>query len=213
VRKPAWSIECLLHSRLYHLRYRRLLAVNAWCSTVFVHPPKTAGTSIARALDMRGPGHFPLARHLRTRRVPVRRCILSTRDPVTRLQSTFRYARKSNHGTPLSPVRFLRRFERLEEFVLSDMFPTAVRYHYFFAPQSRFAAGIEGLDCEVGIVRQERFDADMAQLGFAGTPVVNPSPDMAISNAVALSDEGTARVRELYGDDYRLLAELEARIR
>jgi len=211
--KSTWRLKCVLHSRIYNIRYQKLLSVNAGQSTIFVHPPKTAGTSIASALGMQNPGHFTLERHLRTRRVPVERCIISTRDPIARLQSTFRYARKSNHGTLLSPVRFLRRFGRLEDFVLSDMFPIAVRYHYFFGSQSGFTSGIEGLNCEVSIVRQEYFVTDMARLGFEDTTFKNVSPDMATSDAVALSNKASERVRVLYADDYRLIAELSASIR
>lgn len=194
-----------LASRFYNLRYRikysRYLNINKQNSVIFVHPPKTAGTSIACALDMQGPGHFTLNEHLESKSVEVRGCVVSVRQPMERLKSLFKYSRKASQKSALSPLRGLRKFETLNEFVLSDTFPILVRYHYFFKPQYHYSRGVFDLEFSVNFVRTEFLQDDLSRIDVTTAGMVNTSPSMN-EQVLDISDEALSVVEKNYFVDY-----------
>ena len=194
------NIAAKLYSIRYKLRYAKYLKSNSHNPVVFVHPPKTAGTSIADALCMEGPGHFTLDEHLASRQVEVERCVVSVRHPLERLKSLFKYSRKASQNSPMSSTKGLREFDTLNEFILSKTFRYFIRNHYFFKPQYYYAQGVFSLDLPVNFVRTEYLEHDLALLGVESAPLANMSPRME-ADRLDFSEEALALAEESYKVD------------
>lgn len=184
---------------------------------VFVHVPKTGGTSVARALyGTDGGGH----RTVRDYRAELGDAFVDrafvfavVRDPVERLASAFRYL-QAGGGNRLDAAfrdRVLGPYDTLDAFVRGWLSAETVREQVHFRPQAEFVAGPGGaVDVDV-VARHERLAEDYAAVrrrtgrggplphlnrtAVAGAP---PRP------APALSAEARARVRDLYRADFDL---------
>ncbi len=91
---------------------------------IFLHVPKTAGTSLAAALDLR-PGHIPVSRYIAKDRLRFENAFsfAFVRNPWDRLRSSFGYLR-SAFGINASPdvlwaEENLAPFGEFEQFVLA----------------------------------------------------------------------------------------------
>lgn len=116
---------------------------------LFVHVPKTGGTSVARALyGGAGVGHRTV-REVRAELGP-RFDGLSTfavvRDPVDRLASAFRYLKAggSNRLDAAFAERVLRDVPTLEAFVVGWLTPRTSRAQVHFRPQADFVLDARG---------------------------------------------------------------------
>ena len=179
---------------------------------VFVHVPKTGGTSVARALyGTDGGGH----RTIRDYRAELGDAFVDgafsfavVRDPVERLASAFRYL-KAGGGNRLDAAfgdRVLVRYDTLDAFVRGWLGPETVREQVHFRPQAEFVTGADGaLDLDL-VARHERlaedYEAVRRRTGRGGPlPHLNVGPPRS---APDLSAEARARVRDLYRVDFDL---------
>ena len=183
---------------------------------VFVHVPKTGGTSVARALyGTDGGGH----RTLRDYRAELGDAFVDrafsfavVRDPVERLASAFRYLRAGG-GNRLDAAfrdRVLGPYATLDAFVRGWLTPETLREQVHFRPQADFVTDADGRLGVDLVVRHERlaegYAAVRRRTGRGGPlPHLNrtasvgpprPTPD--------LSAEARARVGELYRADFDL---------
>lgn len=175
---------------------------------LFVHVPKTGGTSVARALyGSDGVGHRTAAEVQAEVGPRVWRSLFSfavVRDPVDRAASAFRYlmAGGSNALDAAFGERVLREFSTLDAFVVGWLTPRTSRVQVHFRPQADFV-----LDGERPVVdRVVRYDRlaegyarVRAETGVGGPlPHVNASP----GPLPQLSAAACRRLREVYAADY-----------
>ena len=179
---------------------------------VFVHVPKTGGTSVARALyGTAGGGH----RTVRDYRAELGDAFVDrafvfavVRDPVERLASAFRYL-QAGGGNRLDAAfrdRVLGPYPELDAFVRGWLRPETVREQVHFRPQAEFVVGADGALGVDLVVRHERlaegYAAVRRRTGRGGPlPHLNAGPPRP---APALGAEARTRVRELYRDDFDL---------
>lgn len=207
----ATALLCAAHNLKYRRKYRHFLTRSAGCTTVFMHPPKTAGRSLAKALDLPDPGHFSFAEVMASRTAKIDRIVFATREPEDRLLSIFKMSRKPNQAKFHNPLYPLRAYASAEEFILSENFAVFVQRHYFFRPQRYFiepALQHAGVQNKVWI-RFESLAADVKDRLGVEIAHVNKSPDLGEAT-LSLSEKARNRLQAAYATDYELLRELDA---
>jgi len=200
-RNFSMSVAAKVYRLKYNQRYWRQLHWQKDSPTVLIHSPKTGGMSISGALGYKkDTGHFTFKQHLESKVVPVERVIVAVRDPIDRLKSLFKYSRKKSQGSLLAPLRPLRRFNSLQEFVHSSMFYTFVNEHYFFQPQYHFAEGVFNTDLPVFFLRTEHLSSDAKRAGLDNVEQLNKSPKME-DDVVGLDEKTLEIVKRAYEVD------------
>ncbi len=108
--------------------------------SIFIHTPKSAGTSIAKALY----GHDP--RHVKLYNYQIRNAekfnkyykFSFVRDPLTRIASAYFYCRKIVHKLDSRhPLKFIENYESFEKFVLLGL-NSQIKNHYFLGLQTNY---------------------------------------------------------------------------
>jgi hypothetical protein len=176
---------------------------------LFIHVPKTGGTSVARALyGTAGIGHRTI-REVRDElgREPADALFsfAVVRDPVDRLASAFRYLKAggSNALDAAFGARVLGELPTLEALILDWLTPRASRAQVHFRPQADFVCdgGAVAVDRVVRYGRLgEGYARVRAETGVGGPlPHVNAGPP---GPPPRLSAAARARVREVYAADY-----------
>ena len=117
---------------------------------VFVHIPKTAGTSVTNALFGSGtPGHLPLSwfQHIEPEKFAEYFKFAFVRNPWDRLVSGYTYmVGKDSKGRDTAEwIAFLKQFASFEDFVLRWVNEENVERHKTFVPQYRFVYDKHGL--------------------------------------------------------------------
>jgi hypothetical protein len=186
--------------------------------SIFIHIPKTAGTSIAQAAYGRWIGHIPLSRFAAFNADKYREYFKYSfvRNPWDRLLSA--YAHLKGFGEPLAPREaawsdvFLGDKTSFEEFVLAlrdRQFRRQIIADLHFRPQVAWIT-VPGSD-EIGLdylgkfeTLAEDFEKVADRLGVEATlPVMKSSIRAAYQDAY--SAEMRATVEELYQHDIRVL--------
>ena len=207
----AWL--CRRHGKAHAHRRRWGLEAARGSKTVFIHIPKTAGSSLSESLGLPRPQpHFTLADAMVARRVPAETLIYVTRDPLDRLRSTFRYTRalarrrrKMRWGFAEAPFWWVAWYPSLEAFVQSPAFPVFVAHHFFFCPQAHYLAGVTQFRGDVKALRFDTVQEDAERLLGLSLPHLRRSPALPECE-LTLSPSAEARVRRAYADDYRFIA-------
>ena len=195
------SVATKIYRFKYNLKYSRQLQWQRDSPTILIHAPKTGGMSISRALGYKkDPGHFTFKQHVESKKVPVERVVVAVRDPVERLKSMFKYARKDSQGSILAPLKLLRKFDSLQAFVESPLFDTFVEDHYFFRPQYHFAQGVFTTDLPVFFVRTTHLAADSKLAGIDNIEQINKSPEIQ-DQLIELDSKAIALVKSAYEVD------------
>lgn len=175
---------------------------------LFIHIPKTAGTSIHRSLGLPDRGHHLFSKLSPGRAAAAEKVVFALRDPFDRLVSTYRYLDALGRERPLRGrltwnIAIGRTFE---EFLASDDLAAAVRDHYFYKSQFAYLDGIERVRDKLVLLRSERLAEDMEQAFGISPGHLNRSPS---GNDTSFdSSTNRERVRELYRDDYERLPTL-----
>ena len=178
---------------------------------LFVHVPKTGGTSVARALyGTEGVGHRTVREvraELGRQRADALFSFAVVRDPVDRAASAYRYLRAggSNALDAAFGARVLDEFSTFEAFVLGWLTPRTSRVQVHFRPQADFVCdgGRVAVDRVVPYARlAEGYARVRAETGVGGPlPHANAGPGPAAA-APPLSAAARARLREVYAADY-----------
>ena len=193
---------------------------------IFIHIPKTGGTSIGRSLfgDFEG-NHMPVATYqMIYDRATFDRLFkfAVTRNPYDRLRSAYQFFRRGADRIPHSGMTDIslrkdsktevNRYADFEDFVLNWLTPSTARNHEHFRPQHRFVCDPSGtlqLDY-VGRFESlgESFTAIADQLGVETQLIHDRKTKRTSSDPTKYTDVYTpamrAVVEEIYGRDLRL---------
>ena len=203
---------CLLNTLEKHLHNYRLpggwIAGFGNTQSLYVHLPKTAGTSIALCCYGEDPWHFPLSHYnyLSTRYFKQLFKFTFVRNPYFRLLSAYKYSFKQAQEHPKTSVRFVTKFESFELFVKEWLNQKNVYSHYFFLPQYKYICD-QNKNIKVDYVGKfEDIGNDFSYVQKTlniteALPEVNKSPKR---NVVEYSDEIAELVYQVYKDDFDL---------
>lgn len=187
------------------------------CECVFVHIPKSAGTSILKGLsngDQIYRDHCNWFDFYRANKVKFSNYFKFTvvRDPFDRIVSTYEYLKKG--GNQAEDLFFMDLFAlnnlTFEEFVLEYLDEVKIHEHVLFKPQYLFIFDYK-YDLKVDFIAKfENIDADYAlicnKLGIKKSKLVkeNSSPRQLDVNCYKRKNVAN-RVASLYRKDYELL--------
>ncbi len=117
-------------------------------SAIYIHIPKTGGTSVSNALFEKDPGHYFLKRYEQVDKVKFESYFKFSivRHPVDRLVSTYNYliARKAIYKDPYHPYSFLAKYDFLEDFIINGLSQELIESNYFFASQTEYLQNSQG---------------------------------------------------------------------
>ena len=108
--------------------------------SLYIHIPKTAGTSISLCCYGEDPWHYPIThyKYLTSRYLNSLFKFTFVRNPYFRLLSAYQYSFKQAEKHPKTSVRFVTEYHSFEHFVKSWVKAENVNEHYFFWPQCRY---------------------------------------------------------------------------
>jgi hypothetical protein len=180
---------------------------------VFVHIPKTAGTSLRIALGApeRGRNHLPwwVYHQANPDRFASYFSFAFVRDPVERVVSGYRYlSRGGNQVEDLAVSETLRECGDFDEFVGEHLQHGWLKNHPLFWPQAWFVADHFGNIRVDFLGRLENIEADYEivrdKLGLAKTlPLENTTRG---STELNISQQTRSLIRRIYSNDYELFA-------
>jgi hypothetical protein len=201
-------VRTLLNDRLHGFPYRPHLRKNR---CIFIHIPKTGGTSILRALGKEGESgrdHLPWYVYQKADRHRFRSYFKFSfvRNPWTRAHSAYRYLAKGGNGTcdlPLSGS-INARFTDFEDFVVNGLGQGLYRNHYLFLPQSDFVIGPDGEPVVDFVGRFERIGEDFQEVqGRLGLKTMLPQLNAIGGARDVLDAYRSQRSIEVIADLYR----------
>lgn len=112
--------------------------------SIFIHIPKAAGTSIAKALYNRDPRHVNLLKYKKKNISKYEEYFkfVFVRNPYDRISSAYYYLKKQqeehNYSDSSSPFYFLKYCNSFDEFVLVYLRDKGYINNYFFKPQVEY---------------------------------------------------------------------------
>lgn len=184
---------------------------------LFIHIPKTAGTSLLSALGkqgMYGRRHLPWSVYQMADPVYFAKAFkfAFVRNPYDRLNSAYRYY--LNGGNRVSDgdmADLIRKYSNLDDFVTNGLCEQAFKYHSHFIPQSHYVTELNGRIMVDFVGRYERIDDDFdfirKTLGIRRSlPILNMGPD-AVSSTFRAAYRGSQAidmVASIYKQDMRL---------
>ncbi len=158
-------VPMALRYRLMELRGRGLYSRYADAHRcIFVHIPKTAGTSIAHALFNMEPRHIPCTEYEKVDPEKFRRYFkfAFVRNPWDRLFSAYHYLRRGgmNNNDRAWAETYLAPYQSFEQFVHEWVSETNIGSWKHFRPQLDFITDAKGHMAMDYLGRMERLDAD-----------------------------------------------------
>jgi chondroitin 4-sulfotransferase 11 len=179
--------------------------------SIFIHNPKAAGTSIAKALYGADPRHIELLKFQKLNQAKFNKYFKFTfvRDPLTRIASAYFYCQKIVGSLDKKhPVKFVEKYESFEHFVLNGI-DSSIKGHYFFGLQSNYLLDNKGsMDSMDFIGKFENLQSDfnyvanklgiIVELGHAKKGEKRNYDDL-FNSAIC------KKIKSVYEQDYRLL--------
>lgn len=201
-----------LNSKLPRYPYRRYNDEN---KCIFIHIPKTAGTSILECLNAPTTGrqHIEYFHYERADKERFEQYLkfAIVRDPIDRAKSTYKYLLEGgNHDeadTYLSE-QIRKGSNCFSEFVINVLTPSNVACFNFLRPQSAFICSFKDEIKVDSVLFFESLESDWKRLNgkFASVFKALPHINKSISSddrELMLSSEAFSRIKLVYERDYK----------
>ena len=192
---------------LYRLHiFQHKKGVECWAKepVIFLHVPKTAGTSINQAFGLCDIGHVPY-KYLISKDVGFfdqnKKYFVVYRNPVDRLVSTYKYAKKKKPNDGPSVLFWVRGCETFKDFIAIVYEKKLYEKHYFFWSTSKF---IEGLQSVAVLPFDNLNSAFHDYVGEGGIKLPHSNVSSGEKISIDVDDKTVLMIMEMYEDDYRL---------
>jgi chondroitin 4-sulfotransferase 11 len=105
-------------------------------SCIFIHIPKSAGTTVSYALYGGDPWHYSVdeCRFIDSEKFDRYYKFAVIRNPISRLVSTYNYAKTHIEQNPKSSIAFMSKYDSFDDFIMNWLTPENARAHHFFGP-------------------------------------------------------------------------------
>lgn len=180
---------------------------------IFIHIPRTGGTSIRAALGAppRGRAHLPWYIYQKANPDKFRAYFkfAFVRHPETRILSAFNYLRRGGNGRSDSKAaKCINEYRGFNEFVKSALEHGPFLYHELFCPQWYFLFDYDG-ELKVNFLGySESFSSDSAtvldKLGL-GEKIDQTNQSYESGREYTINSDTIKLLREIYRLDYQLL--------
>ncbi|KZY46033.1 hypothetical protein A3732_08345 [Oleiphilus sp. HI0050] len=180
--------------------------IRCWAESgnlLFLHVPKAAGTSINKSLNMPDVGHYTYKElcEFDFRFKEKSSIFLVYRSPVSRLMSTYRYAKKAELQKGYSSLSKVSKYATFDQFIDTYLNVKRIRDNYFFKPVTDFICGAD-LD-RVYIVNFDKLAEGYNYVleNFDMDPVKLPLSNTTSSSALDISQTSIDKINRLYASD------------
>ena len=198
-------------TRYFHLQSHRK-GISYWAEKdiVFLHIPKSAGTSVNRFFKSPDIGHFTYSElvQLDSRYAAPNKIFVSIiRDPVERLHSTYHYALSKYRNNGVSTLSWIADYETKDKFILDVYERKIYMKHYFFRPASDFSV----VDERFKFLDFSRLNESL--LNFNNAYRINVCLDkhnISNSDYSGFSSESISLIHEMYKDDFAIIDKFES---
>jgi hypothetical protein len=175
----------------------------------FLHVPKCAGVSIAKALDMPDPGHQLISELSENdqKQLEGKACICAVRDPVARLFSTYKYSQKLQAKHQFSNLSDISKMQDLDHFVRIFAENGRLDTHYFLRPASQFILSALENRMPVLVFNLDHLDDAVREVAKQHNVEAGPIQRLNVSSSsdpVTLSDRSKSIVDRVYTYDFIL---------
>jgi hypothetical protein len=176
--------------------------------TLFIHIPKTAGTSVSQAIYGEQPWHHSISTYhkLNSNKAKTYFKFAFVRNPFDRLYSTYCYAKKISHQIYRGPLSEIAALDSFEDFVLNWCTEEKINEHFFLKPQFYYLS-IDGETLYIDFIGYfENINEDFNKLSKhlqidQQLPVTNKSTAKVGLNE-AYNPDMLAKVSKLYAIDF-----------
>lgn len=107
---------------------------------IFIHTPKTAGTSISKAVYGNDPWHYSVSELEKINKKKFKRYFKFSfvRNPWERMFSTYNYSKKWILMNPHTSIRFMEKYNNFTDFIEFGLSEELVKNHYFFWTYTKY---------------------------------------------------------------------------
>lgn len=175
--------------------------------SLYIHIPKTAGTSIAKCCYGEDPWHYSISqyKYLSRRYFNSLFKFAFVRNPYTRLASIYKYSFKQAAEHPKTSVKFVTKYETFDEFLMNWLTKKNIESHYFFQQQYKYVCDKKGNILVDFIGKFENIETDFAFIKNR----LNISQElkhinMSNSNSIVYTSELAEIVYEAYKKDFEI---------
>ncbi|WP_435235557.1 sulfotransferase family 2 domain-containing protein [Psychromonas sp. PT13] len=169
---------------------------------IYVHIPKTAGTSICQALYAGDPWHFSCNELKLIHPIKFKKYqkVAFVRDPLERLLSTYHYSITHIKENPNTSISFMKECKNFDDFLENFLTKELVNEHYFFWKQVSY------VNCDMDFIGKfENIENDFSnmcsKLGVKGV-LEHKNKSLNFNTKTLVKKENIDKVFSLYGDDY-----------
>ena len=176
--------------------------------SIYIHIPKTAGTSISSAIYGKDPWHHRIRDFEKIDKMKLDQFFkfAFVREPSARLLSTYNYALSENSKRPGHILSFCAEYKNFDDFVNKWLSKKNIYSHYFFWPQAEYLLDSnKNLNLDfIGKFENlhEDFDVLCEKLNLeTELPRLNVSKNRYKQEISNLTLE---KIKLVYSDDYKL---------
>ncbi|MBL7249465.1 sulfotransferase family 2 domain-containing protein [Alcanivorax marinus] len=174
----------------------------------FIHVPKCAGTSVAKAIGLPDPGHFTFDQ-LKNAQITTESNVnfVVVRNPLARLVSTFKYAKKAQQKNGWNPLSWVAQYSDFDDFICTGLDESDLEKNYFFWTSSTYISGCpeEALEIIDFDRVEDGFREVMELLNLGGLSL--PKENVSKKEKVCPSRKAQDKIFSLYKDDYTAFPE------
>ena len=170
---------------------------------IYIHIPKTAGTSICNALYEGDPWHYSAKELNFIQPIKFKKYakVAFVRDPLERLISTYNYSLQYVKENPKCSIAFMSNARNFDEFIELYFTENLIKEHYFFWKQAVY------LDCEMDFIGkfenlQDDFYA-MKEKFKLNVTLLHHNKSLSFDKKIPLKESNLKKIFLLYSDDYK----------
>ncbi|WP_425392308.1 sulfotransferase family 2 domain-containing protein [Ekhidna sp.] len=170
---------------------------------IFIHTPKTAGTSISSVLYGTDPWHYSASelKMINKKKFLSYPKVGFVRNPFSRLLSTYHYAFQWIKQNPKTSVAFVTNYSDFEAFINRGLTSEIVKNHYFFWSYTRYLSE-NGKMCMDKIGRFENLKRDFKDIFGEEMHLPELNRSKSSLNYKDFYDANMiVKVKDLYKDD------------
>ena len=197
---PAWLIT--LKHELNHKDNPSLWIDDNY---LFLHIPKSGGTSVAIALNRKESGHFKFSSLIKKHpEINNKKAyFFIARDPIERIISTYTYIKDLHRKFGTSNIPEIDLSDSLDSYIKNNLNVTNVNEHYFLRPFSEVIKGVP--KSRLYAINFDRLSSNMSEFydNIIGENIEMPHSNKSTTRSdLYISEESKRIIQDKYNKDF-----------